>query len=257
MDSYQEFKNILVDRQGDDHNSHMKTIKIIGTIEPNKSYRIFPQTLLETSIKISQNNIGNDLTDNPPLNAQIDNILSRWQKEIINDNDNSNILGKNGTLTLDTDKFVIPEIEATDKNLSFYNAKLLKVNDTIQFNNNKRMPVTIMNIGENYVKSFLLHEEKGGGCYLEYHDTPHFHMPLNDHAGGYLILGRNLDFKCYLSAFKIPYGYAVYTAPYTIHCDAYLIGDYMVVYTTTDNYSTVLLKNHQSKPVYISINEKN
>ena len=74
--------------------------------------------------------------------------------------------------------------------------------------------------------------------------TPHFHMPLNKNADGYVILGRIINDICYLSAFNIPYNYAIYIKPNVIHCDAYLTGDYLVVYTKTEEYSTVLIKNN-------------
>ena len=252
MDLYREFKNIIVDRKGHDNDSHMKTIKIIGIIEPNKSYRIFSNGLYET-IPYKKQSDNSSVPLIIPQSVMIDNILARWHKETTDGNYDSNILGKNGTLVLDEIELTIPKIETTSTNLAFYNARLFHINDVIKFDTSKKMPVTIMNIGENYVNSFLMNNEKGGGCYLEYHDTPHFHMPLNKNSKGYLILGRNIDFNCYLSAFEIPYGYAIYTSPYTIHCDAYLIGDYLVVYTMAENYSTVLLKTNINNPIKIKV----
>ena len=102
----------------------------------------------------------------------------------------------------------------------------------------------IMSIGENYANDFLLKEDYGGGCYLEYHDTPHFHKPITEDSSGYLILGKVIHNKCHLNAFSIPYGYGIYTPPFVIHCDGFLIGKYMVVYTFTPNYSTVILKHN-------------
>ena len=139
-------------------------------------------------------------------------------------------------------------------NLEYYGAVLFHIGDQICLNHYNDLPVTKMNIGDNYVKGFLLNEELGGGCYLEYHNTPHFHMPLNEQASGHLILGKITDSGCQLSAFKIPYGCAIYTKPLTIHCDGYLTGDYLVVYTVTDSYLTMLLKNKENKaPVNVKI----
>ncbi len=109
-----------------------------------------------------------------------------------------------------------------------------------------------MNIGENYVEHFLFKEDGGGGCYLEYHNTPHLHIPINKNSCGYLILGKFVDNKVHLSAFKIPFGYAIYTSPFTVHCDGFLVGDYTVLYTVTPNYSTVLLR-HNGKIAHVLI----
>lgn len=242
---YNNFSNIMVSRDGGTHDSHMKTLDIIGIICPNKYYKIYANNLIESD----NNKIINDLSpknvlDNlEPINTKIYNISQKWKdkdKSICND---SNILGSNGILKLDTDNISIPIAETSLNNLAFYGAILLKNNDTVCFNTKKILPITRMNIGQNYVKHYILNENKGGGCYLEYHDTPHFHMPLKENASGHLILGRTINDICYLSAFKIPYGHAIYTMPYVIHCDCYLVGDYLVVYTITDDYSTVLLKN--------------
>ena len=43
----------------------------------------------------------------------------------------------------------------------------------------------------------------------------------------------------HFSAFKIPFGYAIYTLPYTIHADCFLTGNYYVAYSFTEDYSTV------------------
>lgn len=100
-----------------------------------------------------------------------------------------------------------------------------------------------MEIGKKYVEGFLLNKDKGGGCYLEYHDTPHLHIPLNKDSKGYLILGKFSKDEVHLSEFSIPYGYAIYTPSLTIHCDGFLVGHYMVLYTITPNYSTALLRS--------------
>ncbi len=245
MDLYEKFGNILVSRKGDIDNSHMETINIVGTICPNKYYKICNDNLIETNnnenVKyLSRENI---LCDLDPIHFKIHNISQKWNnKEKIICN-NSNILGDNGILKLDVNSVDIPVAETTIDNLSFYSTILLKIGDIVQFDIENTLPITTMSIGQNYVKHYLLNENKGGGAYLEYHDTPHFHMKLNENSGGHIILGRIINDICYLSAFKIPYGFAIYIKPNVIHCDGYLVGDYLVVYTKSDNYSTVLIKN--------------
>ena len=45
-----------------------------------------------------------------------------------------------------------------------------------------------------------------------------------------------------VTAFRIPFGFAVYSGPRVIHNDSYLVGAYSVVYAVTEHFSTVMLK---------------
>lgn len=47
-----------------------------------------------------------------------------------------------------------------------------------------------MNIGETYLEHYLKVPKLEGGTYIEYHDRPHFHLPLNRSASGHMILGH-------------------------------------------------------------------
>ena len=111
---------------------------------------------------------------------------------------------------------------------------------------------TEMTIGKNYYEGYIKGKDKG--IYLEYHDTGHFHMPLNEQCSGFLLLGKKMAYckrtyehQIYLTGFEIPYGYAIYTPPNTIHCDLFLTGKYKVAYTMTNNYSTAIIKNKETK----------
>lgn len=235
----EELKNILsvllVDRRGHSNTAFMKTEKIIGYIEPNKNYMIMSNSIIESS----KNQTEYTGTIAIPQHVK---IFNNWNSNKNANVKNNNILGENGDFQIDSN-LKIPIAETTQENLMFYNCKLIKHNDIIQFESPKILPITIMKIGEKYVDDFLL-TELGDGCYLEYHDTPHFHMSLNNESNGYLIIGKIINNYCYLSAFNIPFGYAIYMPPNVIHCDAFLIGDYLVMYTLTPNYSTVVLKNN-------------
>ena len=256
----------MVSRKTDIANSQMETVAIIGTIDPNTCYKICNDNIImvdnnnKNKIKYltDKNNkfefdLKNKLHNPKPKYIKIKNITEKWNDKRQNANVNgSNILGNNGTLELNENCLTIPMAKTTKNNLEFYNAKLLKFDDVVQFDIKDTLPITIMDIGENYVKHFLLDNNKGGGCYLEYHATPHFHMPLDRNSNGYLILGKTINNVCYLSAFQIPYGFAIYTLPNVIHCDGYLVGKYLVVYTVTEEYSTVSIKNND-KPVQVNI----
>lgn len=255
MDLHKIFDKIIVSRHGDILESHMKTVDIIGTICPKQYYKISEKNLYKTDFNTNIKCLTNTNIISNINTTKINNISDKWiNNNNINNNinNNSNILGDNGVLELELDTLNIPLVETLDVNLSFYSAKLLKENDVVIFDIENVMPITIVSIGKNYVDHFLLNKNKGGGCYLEYHNTPHFHMPLNEEANGCLILGKIIDNVCHLSAFKIPFGFAIYTPPNVIHCDGYLVGEYLVVYTITDKYSTVLLQNNGS-PVNVKI----
>ena len=129
--------------------------------------------------------------------------------------------------------FKIPIAETTPEKLIFYGCRLLKKNDLISFSQN--MPVSLMNIGKNYVKNYLMHN---GGFYLEWHNTPHFHAAINSKAFGTLILGKKCQNSFLISRFKIPFGYAIYTPEEVVHCDSSLIGDYLVAYTKASSWKT-------------------
>ena len=61
------------------------------------------------------------------------------------------------------------------------------------------LPLCNVDIGVNYIDDYIMKE--AGGVYVEYHDRPHFHMPREPTAGGYIILGRDIDEYILLAAF--------------------------------------------------------
>lgn len=227
--------DIIVNRYGKSLDSYMKTVDVIGEVKPNKAYKITNNNIILTTNKMT---IYNFIPQTPPHVK----IYNNWNTKTKYQVKNSNILGSFGEFTIDGE-LNIPISPTSAETLAFYDCELIKHNDVMKFDTPYNLPITMMEIGNNYAKEFVL-TELGGGCYLEYHDTPHFHMPLSTHSNGYLILGRIIDNYCYLSAFRIPLGFAIYTKPFVIHCDAFLVGDYMVVYTVTEIYSTVLLRNN-------------
>ena len=241
---------ILVHRIGNDPNSFMITEEIIGTVKSKTNYRVSLDGLIETHEEIS--------TPQEITNTAIPRYLKikgEWNPDEPKGTNQANLLGGFGTLKVSKYKIEIPENDATQELLSFYGASLIKVDDIFQFETNSELPVTIMNIGETYVEHYLKAPKLGGGTYIEYHDRPHFHLPLNRSASGHMILGHFKGNEYILSAFKIPFGYGIYTPPELLHADAYLIGRYMVVYSITEHFSTVLFKNKRNKLVDVNIKE--
>jgi len=67
------------------------------------------------------------------------------------------------------------------------------------------------------------------------------------------VIGKYNGDKIMLSAFKIPLGYGVKIPNNVIHNDCFLIGKYLVIYSKTENYSTVLLKDNYDKAIEVII----
>ena len=126
--------------------------------------------------------------------------------------------------------------------LGFYGARLIQPGDPFEFDGGANLPIVRMEIGAGYAEGFLQVASKGGGAYLEHHDRPHLHMPLDENAGGYMLLGRRDGEDYLVSAFPIPSGSAIYTPPDVLHADSYLIGNYLVVYSLTENFSNAVLR---------------
>jgi hypothetical protein len=240
--------DIKVTRTGEDPQSFMITEDIIGCVEPGKYYKATLKGLSHTDKET-----GLVVNSHSKEAIKYKAITGKWLPAKKNEYSNANLLGGFGTLEIDESTLEIPEVLATDQSLAFYGAKLIKINDVFQFETNEELPVTIMNIGKNYVQGYLKLPHLGGGTYIEHHDKPHFHLPIESSCSGHMIIGDVKNEVYRLSAFKIPYGFGIYTPPNLLHADAYLIGRYIVVYSVTDDYSTVLFKTKNRKLVDVNI----
>lgn len=247
--TFQKYSSIVVDRQGRSPNAFMRTVNIVGEISPRSRYQIRMDQLMYVSTDLCRPKTirpKNDLVVNYAV------FEGRWNQGD-NRQDSSNILGGVGTLTVDTTRLIIPEIPTTSENLAFYGAHLYNIGEMLVFDTETDIPVTIMKVGDNYVQDYIMSEDGANGVYLEHHDRPHFHMPLNREARGHLILGKSCGPSFIISAFKIPFGKAIYTPPNIIHNDCFLIGDYLVVYSFTPNFSTVRLVNTDNVALPVTI----
>jgi len=170
-----KYKNIIINRQSDEINSNMTTLDIINEVKPNTFYKIKSNELLELKYdEVSMSSIS-DIVCIVDTVKHI-SILNTWNNNIIIDTDISNILGESGNLYLDNDILKIPVVNIND--IVFYGCELYKYNDIIKFDIDCNLPITIVEIGKNYIKDYIM--KIAGGVYLEYHDRPHFHMPLDD-----------------------------------------------------------------------------
>lgn len=225
-DILNQLDKLVVNRKGSDHTAYMVTEQIISHASPGQLY-----SLEWNGLKPVNQEKQLPLPD--PTIPPFVQVTGVWQtEEETGMSVAGNILGGYGSLTVEGKEreIQIPVAPTTAENLAFYGCRLVKVGEVVEFESTGNLPVTITSVGETYVEKFLMVEECGGGAYVEYHDRPHFHMPLNKDAGGFLVLGL-LDKPGFykFSGFEIQYGYAISMAPYTIHTDAYLVGKYLVI----------------------------
>lgn len=247
-DILRDVEHLEVDRRGEADDAFMVTYEIVGHVAPGQVYRIAEKAVIAApgaGVAPTARDIHQDAPPPPHLR-----VSGAWDNSVSVETEQANILGDVGILTLDTDKIVIPEAPCTPEMLGFYGGRLLGPGETFEIEANANLPVTRMEIGAGYADGYLHVAAKGGGAYLENHDRPHLHMPLDEDAGGYLILGRKDDSgdgsgngaDYLVSAFRIPYGSAVYTPPEVLHADPYLTGNYLVVYSVTENFSNAVLR---------------
>lgn len=246
-----QYNDVFVDRKGITNNAFMKTVKLINVFDkPN-------QNLLFDGFNIESTNC---LSNRIEFNSYPDIAYVQITGEFIKQKDNvdnknqevhpNNILGSSD-LFIYNNNFEIPEVLTNQATLNFYGCKLIKSGDVFNLQNNKPMPLFKITVGPEYVKNYLLQENLGNGFYIESHDTPHYHQPLNSNSAGHIILAKRFENQLIMSKFKIPFGHGLYTPPYVYHSDAYLIGDYNVIYNKADDYQTFMFRNNKNNIIKV------
>ncbi len=232
MNNKSKYKDLFVNRKGNSINSFMKTVEFLQEILPNQFYELRENKILKTD-KISNNSFSKIKTIPDHCN-----LKGEWIHSNKNKKDKSNILGDIGSFIAENENLEIPIAAINHENLNYYGAKLLNSGDIFKFDTKIALPLFSMDIGQDYVKDYMMQNEHANGIFIEYHDRSHFHMPMDKYSSGYLILGKKIKSDYYhLSAFSIPYKSATYSSPYMIHNDSFLLGKYYVVYYKTDNFS--------------------
>lgn len=234
-DILEAFHILTIDRQGNDPEAYMRNENYLGYIAQNVHYRLFEDHIEETT---------DDVTPLPePQQPKYMVLSGEWQEAVSSLNEGANILGGQGKYIIPNGEktIEIPNQTATPELLAYYGCQMVKFGEVFKSTVDENLPLTVVGIGKNYEEGFLMQPEFGNGAYLEVHDRPHFHMPLDKNAGGQLVVGLEIDGEKRLSGFKIPYGYGILMAPYCIHSDAYLIGRYAVVYSKTEEFSCVIV----------------
>ena len=167
----------------------------------------------------------------------------------INAAENANVFLDFGAILV-PDNFRIPIVEANEANVQHYGLTLIKNHQTVDFLSDEfDLIVAKYHYAKNYKQDFLTEAKGGGGYFVEMHNFPHIHVPLSPDCAGYVIIGKKLSANQFsFTAFRIPYGYALYTPANTIHGDGTIVGEYAIaVATASAEADTVLFYNEHTR----------
>ena len=260
------FQSLRVDRRCSGvPESHMTTHRITHVLTQDQIYRfvahqgimpLSPEAVIQEKVRLWGSSV-----QEPPLGLDYVDITASWDSEPQGEADESNILGGYGELKLAIDDTLIrvPVVQASEERLSYYKAHLLESGDLFRFETQSQFPLFEMSVGRNYVPAFIM---TGKGLYLEYHNEPHYHEPMDPDAGGVYLLARIIKDELKgqefvrISGFKIPFGTAVYSEPWAIHDDATTLGNWRVGYMNAQVFSTALIRNQAHERVGIEFFEQ-
>lgn len=153
---------------------------------------------------------------------------------------NANIFGGVGMLRLPA-VLRIAVVQATPANVARYGMTLYSQGDVFTFGAQMDALLMVYRYDEDYRGDFVLQPNGGGGFFVETHAFPHIHAPMNRQCGGFITIGRRLRADRFeFTAFRIPYGHALYIPPHTIHGDSTLLGDYAITVSHTHADTVVL-----------------
>ena len=242
---------LMIHRKGGTENAFMKTNHCIAVIPPYSS------CILSNTIVSVVNGDGDNGIRSTKITIPSHCCIPFVETERNGaKNVDNNILGSNHILyTLNRiDQISIPISECNSTNLSYYGAKLITPeNPYFILDNAFPMPLFNMTIGCDYVSDYLVQPGLGDGFYMEKHNTPHIHIPVDNSSSGYYILGAIIDNNLYATAFQIPANCAIYTPPDIYHCDAALVGNWNVMYACASQYITYIIHNNDNTIPTLSI----
>ncbi len=161
----------------------------------------------------------------------------------------ANTFGGMGALLV-PDGFTIPTVTATAENVQHYGLRLIGNGESFAATSPKSEIVMMRyDYGPAYKRDFLMQKHGGGGIFVETHPFPHIHIPVSESCGGYIVIGKAVgDGAYHFTAYRIPYGHALYTPSNTIHGDGTLVGEYAL--TVADSAlitaDTVLIYNRNT-----------
>lgn len=250
---------MLIDRRGEHHDSNMTALGLHRVARSAEVYRVSSERGLEvieepTEAIELEASVQRARTDAVPAHTT---ITATWDETGPRQADSENVLGDSDLFQIDGDltEIELPILEATSEGMGYYGAVLVDDGAHVRFPA-PDYPIWKMELGATYIDGLVM-TDAGTGFYLEYHrDRPHWHQPLTADSGGYYILAKQdpADVTRYqLSAFRVPFGTAVYTGLGAIHCDAALTGqNWLVGYSDSGDFSTALVRNRSGVAVRLS-----
>ena len=132
VDYKEKYHDIIVNRKGISEDAFMTTTDILYETIPFLNYQVTSNGLELTSISKKDNEIKIQI-------PKYFEFTGKWLSdiEIKNELKDANILGGFSKFEIDLDEINIPIQDATIENLMYYNVKLLKMNDIINYIDHK------------------------------------------------------------------------------------------------------------------------
>lgn len=104
-----------------------------------------------------------------------------------------------------------------------------------------QMGLYSVKIDKNYVEKYLIVEKRG--IVIESHNFCQIFISKNRDNMGFLVLGKRVGNEIHLAGFKIPYGCGIYIPSFVYHSDSYLVGEYNVSLSISQNYEIIKFTN--------------
>jgi hypothetical protein len=249
MTYHNDYKELFVKRLGTNTESYMITTDLITVFPINSNLILDKNNIISTKIT-NYTTLPKMLSPEIPNFTTVEGIF-HINRNINNEILQNNILGNNSIFYSKVNNIQIPIIKFTNELLDFFGCRVINEGDVFQLHNKIEMPLFRIKIGINYKNDYLLKEKLGDGFYIETHNTPHIHQPVNMDSHGYVVLAKKVENILLLSKVRIPFGKAIYIPSNIYHNDSLLIGEYNVLYTKSDNYQTYLFKNYDNTIINI------
>lgn len=256
-ENYDKLKGVI-DPTIVNRDSLMTATDVLGVIPPGGDFNVGLPGITTNDIAFQANE--------SKITPKESSFRATWytadEKQAKTGND-ANTFGASGTLeVIDPPEAIrIPVVDArllSADYLAHYGATLVPANTTVHGFNASPYPLAVVtySVHPDYTKKYLFDENKGGGAFIERHIPPHAWMPLHPDCGGALILGNRVEKDEYkLLAVNIPFGYALVLKGNALHADSFLVGDYAMVLSATEDkgaqVSTVIFRkpNNEMQPV--------
>jgi len=232
-----EYYDSLINLKGRTAESYMLTEKLVGIILPKSLYYIRNDIL-----EIILDNDDNILKDNFHFDIPHYIVVSEYTK--FNKNlYNLSVLDGLSIMNINIKEINIPIVDYKKNYLAYYGCDSYNKDDKIIFDTEITLPITYIDIGTDFVNGYVMDEYKGGGLYFSESKNPKFFMPINKDCSGCIILAKKVGHLIKISAFKIPFGKAIYIPQNVLHTDCFLVGKYMVIQSVKSENNTYIIRH--------------